>query len=110
MVRHMLNRTEYLLIKLAEEAVEVAQRADKALIFSLEQVQQNVEQNPEGLNNAERLLGEVYDLFGVLEMLFEEGIIARPTDQDWLIAVRAKRAKVEKYMAISRERGCLELA
>jgi len=95
-----LNRTEYLLVKLAEECAEVAQRATKALTFGLKEVQHD-----QPYDNSERLVHELADLAGVVRMLEEAGAIELAEEFDK--RRRAKPAWVEKYMAYSREVGCL---
>jgi len=94
-----MNRTEHLLIHVAEECVEVAQRATKAAKFGLKEVQSGQE-----LNNEERILLELNDLFGVIELLMGcpiEGCIDRKL-------IEAKHKKVEKYLEYSRECGTLQ--
>lgn len=103
----MLTRKEYLLQKLQEECMEVAQRASKAVVFGLEEVPalEVLPGNTARYNNAQMVMAEVNDLFGVLFMLWDEGILPGLDD----VAIKAKRAKVEKYMAYSRKLGILEL-
>lgn len=95
-----MNRREHLLTIVGEEAVEVAQRAAKALRFGLEEVQPG-----QDLTNLQRLMGEVYDLLGALEMLHED--VGRRMGID-LDAIAAKKAKVENFLAYSRELGTLQ--
>ena len=64
-----MTRTDHLLTIVAEEAVEVAQRATKALRFGLTEVQEGHD-----ANNADRLLRELNDLAAVVEI---RDIIAR---------------------------------
>jgi len=90
----MMTREQYLLTCLAEEAVEVAQRATKAARFGLDEVQPG-----QGLNNRRRLEGELEDLLGVMRMLN-----LNPNPQMF----RKKEERVEKYMAYSREQGQVE--
>lgn len=52
-----MNARQYILMKIAEEATEVAQRALKAQQFGLDQTEPGKTQN-----NAERLEGELLDL------------------------------------------------
>lgn len=95
-----MNRSEHLLTIVAEEAVEVAQRATKALRFGLDEVQPGQQ-----LSNLQRLMGEVYDLLGSLEMLHRAAGRHMGIDLD---AVEAKKAKVEKFLAYSLELGTLQ--
>jgi hypothetical protein len=95
-----LTRQEYLLICLGEECDEVGQRVTKALRFGLSEVQPG-----QPLNNGDRILEEVHDLLSVLAILQREGVLPSPPLFPDTIA--AKLAKIEKFMAISREQGIL---
>lgn len=90
----MMTKEQYLLTCLAEEAVEVAQRATKAARFGLDEVQPG-----QGLTNKVRLEQELEDLLGVMRMLN-----LNPNPQMF----RKKEERVEKYMAYSRELGMVE--
>ena len=92
-----MNRTEHLLSCLAEECCEVGQRVSKALRFGLGEVQKG-----QPLTNAERIAEECADLVAVYEILRAEGALSAPE-----IDIDAKRAKIERYMLISREQGAL---
>lgn len=97
-----MTRTEHLLIILAEECNEVAQRCSKALRFTLDEIQPG-----EGENNAERIEGELSDLFAVVEMLISADVL----DHDIIyskILMDRKREKVEKFLTYSEDRGTLE--
>jgi len=97
-----MNRAEYLMTVAAEEATEVGQRIAKALRFGLTEVQAG-----QALTNAERIIGEYRDLEAMLYWMAVEGLI--PLDYEGNRDSRtAKRAKVEKFMAISREQGVLD--
>ena len=93
-----MNRNEHLLMILAEECAEVAQRVSKALRFGLDEVQPGQE-----LTNEQRIWGEMNDLAGVGEMLIE----ARKSGGLCREAVEAKKAKVEKFLAYSEQCGTL---
>ena len=98
-----MNRHEHLATTATEECGEVAQRISKALRFGWSEVQPG-----QPLNNAERIVQEFHDLYAMLDWLQDEGLIAdhlilRPNTNQ----MAAKRAKVEKFMAISREQGVL---
>jgi NTP pyrophosphatase (non-canonical NTP hydrolase) len=97
-----VNRTEHLLACLAEECAEVSQRVSKALRFGLDEVQPG-----QGENNRDRISEELNDLFAVANILMEEGILL-PNASLSGIVIAAKRAKIEKFMAISREQGVLQ--
>lgn len=96
-----MNRTEHLLSCLAEECAEVSQRVSKALRFGLSEVQPG-----QPLTNAERISEELRDLWSVALMLMDAKVL---TDAAWPTndQATAKRAKIEKFMAISREQGVL---
>lgn len=94
-----MNRREHLLVILMEECNEVAHRASKALRFGLEEIQPGDEKT-----NAQRISDELNDLVGVAVMLRNEGTIdsVDPT------AIAFKTAKVEKFLAYSKECGTLD--
>lgn len=96
-----MNRVEHLLTILGEEGVEVSQRCSKALRFGLEEVQPG-----QDLDNSERIRGEYIDLLAIMEMLVEEGHIL-PVHYIDRPAIDAKKAKVEKFLAYSRQQGTL---
>jgi hypothetical protein len=96
-----VNYREHLLTIVAEEALEVAHRASKALRFGLLEIQPGQE-----LNNAARLVGEFHELIAALEMLHDEAHIRLALVERK--AVDAKKVKVEKFLAYSREQGTLQ--
>lgn len=95
-----MNRQENLLNHLTEECNEVGQRVSKALRFGLNEIQSG-----QLLDNAERILEELHDLISVALILQQEGVIGKviPT----VAQVEAKRAKIEKYLELSRSLGCV---
>lgn len=95
-----MNKTQYLLCKLAEEASEVAQIALKAQQFGLDEVYPKV-----GLRNSERLTQELNDLMASITMLVEAGYVYQPDD----IAIQKKYEKVEKYMEYSQRLGMVAI-
>jgi hypothetical protein len=98
-----VNRAEHLMTTAAEEACEVGQRITKALRFGMSEIQPG-----QPLTNAERIVAEFHDLFVMMEWLIAEGRL--PADTRLVPDVKtsqAKRAKVEKFMAIGREQGVL---
>lgn len=104
-----MTRQDHLLVRAMEECCELAQRLSKALIFGMEQVQQDAddkpEQNPDGLTNRERIYLEYYDLRAVLGMA---GIDAWDMSDKARDAEHAKALKVEKYLKLSETRGRLD--
>jgi NTP pyrophosphatase (non-canonical NTP hydrolase) len=95
-----VNRTEHLLECLSEECSEVGQRVSKALRFGLEEVQAD-----QPLRNMDRITEELMDVICVAHILAAEGIINFPFVER--LDIEAKRNKIEKFMAISREQGVL---
>lgn len=92
-----LNREQYLLTKLAEEASEIAQIALKTQQFGMNEI---CPQFPE--TNKQRIRKELNDLLGVIEMLnreYEFNFI--PDDNE----IAAKINKVNKYYNYSIECG-----
>jgi NTP pyrophosphatase (non-canonical NTP hydrolase) len=90
-----MNRLQYLLTKLAEEASEVAQIALKTQQFGLEEICPNLP-----YTNKERIYQELDDLNGVLEML------ALEFDFQYIVnrkAIMAKIGKVNKYYGYSKQ-------
>lgn len=98
-----MNATEHLLTCLAEEGAEIAQDCAKALRFGLSD--RNV-LNPTGPTNAERIVDELNNLMGVVNMLCNRG--ALPHDWQDAEKQRAKVSKVSKFMGYAREQGALQ--
>lgn len=94
-----MDRQEHLLVCLAEECVEVAHRASKALRFGLQEVEIN-----QNKTNAQRISQEFNDLLAIIEMLEDEGMLDRPTDTH---AIERKKAKVLAYMQYAKNCGTL---
>lgn len=95
-----MNRKEHILTTFVEECGEVAQRATKALRFSLSEVQPEQQ-----YSNAERIMHEYADLTGMMEKMIEEGIVQWPADFSDRVA--AKKTKFEKFLGRSAEHGTL---
>ncbi len=95
-----LNREQYLITKLAEEASEIAQIALKAQQFGMDEICPKL---PE--SNKQRIHKELNDLLGVVEMLNTEyNFDYRPND----IEIAAKINKVNKYYGYSIDCGQVE--
>ena len=94
-----MNRTEHLLTILSEECAEVAQRNSKAIRFTLEETQPG-----QPLTNAERIQYEFGDLIATYEILIEQGLLEWPSQT----AIFLKKAKIEKFLEYSQQRGTLE--
>ena len=97
----MMNNAQYLLAKLAEEAVEIAQMAIKCQHFGLTETQPG---NPE--SNVDRLKGELNDLLGVVSMLNRE-VDSFNFSPD-VAAIGMKVAKVNHFREYSRSLGLVE--
>jgi hypothetical protein len=100
-----MNRQEHLFTIVGEEGGEVAQRASKVVRFGLTEVQPGQEPGKEKDNRA-RLLGEVADLCGAIELALPG------TSMDELVAalrpdIDAKKVKIEKFLEYSKEVGTL---
>lgn len=109
-----MNRAELLLVRGMEECDEVSQRISKALNFGLDQIQQAAddkpEQNPEKLNNHERIVREFEDLVATLDM--SGLLLVRYVGSSVFVElnrarIEAKKAKVEKYLKLSKQEGRL---
>ena len=98
-----MDRTEHLLVCLAEECAELAQAVSKALRFGLD------DGHPErGTTNADDIARELHDLFGVIELLDESGALPQVRAMDSDAAINEKKLKVEKYLEYSKSRGTLK--
>jgi len=98
-----MNRQEMLLIILQEELAEVSKEVSKVLRFGKDEICSIPSINPDKLTNSQRVTLEVADLFGVLEMLRDEGVIEYPMLYD----IRNKKSKVEMYLKVSKELNIL---
>ncbi|WP_212113468.1 hypothetical protein [Burkholderia cenocepacia] len=97
-----MSLTQYLLVKIAEEAAEVAQIALKTAHFGL------VERHPERTEtNAERIYAELNDLNAMVLRLNDVAFGDFFYEPDH-IAMSQKMAKVEHYLAYSRSLGLVE--
>lgn len=98
-----MTEREYLLTCLAEECMEVAQRAMKAQRFGLDETQR---EHP--LDNAARIRLELADLFGTLELLEEREVMwIRADSAEFQANMNLKKVKLKKYMDYSRDLGTL---
>ncbi len=98
-----MKRSEYLLTVLAEEGSEVAHRVSKALRFGVDEIQPGQTDT-----NGERIRFEVYDVIASYLIAADEnnGLPHLHLDADIIGQITAtKRAKIERFMAISREQG-----
>jgi hypothetical protein len=94
-----MNRLQYLLSKLAEEASEVAQISLKTSQFGLEDVKPGQDSS-----NRMRMFDELNDLNGIIRMLnMEFGFGYAPE----LAAMEEKEAKVNRYYNYSYDSGLI---
>jgi NTP pyrophosphatase (non-canonical NTP hydrolase) len=104
-----MNEIQHLLACLAEECSEVQKEVCKSLRFGLDdQVTRdpNGPRGEEGPMNWEKIVMELNDLLGVVEMLIERG--AFPSSWRDGDAMMRKVQKVEAYMRYAREVGALK--
>jgi hypothetical protein len=92
-----MNADQYHLGKIAEEAVEVAQRALKAQQFGLGEVQPG-----QDFDNLERLMGEFHDLFTTFEN-FCDLVGANPIPDG--VKRHARLRKMKKFLQLSKDLG-----
>jgi len=99
-----MNVTEHLLVCLNEELLEVAKNVDKALRFGIDD--RNI-LDPEGPTNRERMILELNDIMGVVEMLVEKGVFP----EDWRDAElsKVKKVRVTRFMEYARQHGTLDV-
>lgn len=94
----MINKTEYLLLCLAEEFGECQKEIIKCIRFGLHNSPDNTKSNFERLNH------EWCDMLALVELLMKEDIcLAYNSD-----LVKSKKKRVEYYMNRSKEFGILE--
>ena len=98
-----MNKTEYLLTCLIEEAAEVQQAATKCLRFGMAD-QWPAENSP---LNKEKLIYELLDLITVIEMIDLKEDIYRPFSDISRQHIRIKKQKIITFMAYSQQRGTL---
>lgn len=97
-----MNKTEHLLACLAEECAEVTHACMKALRFGLGDAEPG-----QPHTNAEKIIQEIADLYAVVELLEETGILRPRNFNEINSLMTCKKAKVEKFMAYARELGAL---
>jgi NTP pyrophosphatase (non-canonical NTP hydrolase) len=95
-----MNRTEHLLVCLAEECAEVAKAVSKALRFGLDDGAPGSD-----ATNAQDIAGELNDLVAVAELLEECGAIPR---RHSIRDIEAKKAKVLSFLEYAERRGAVE--
>lgn len=99
-----MKRLQYLLTKLAEEAMEVGKISLKAQQFGLDEKREGQE-----FTNKERIHQELNDLNGIIRMLnIEFGFNYEPSDSDNLVEQGLKMDRVEKWHSYSKSLGHVE--
>ena len=94
---------EHLLVILAEECVETAQRVSKALRFGLYEIQPAQE-----LTNVERIVLEYSHMCAAMDMLMI-GLHASNADKKTVHALIAdKKLQIRKFLKYSKECGTLQ--
>lgn len=91
-----MNRQEYLLNLVSEEGGEISQAANKCARFTPHHAYYSE-------SNLARLQTEITDLITILYMLGEE-----LKYEFELLPCKAKQARVEKFMQVSRDMGTLQ--
>lgn len=98
-----MNRSEYLLTCLMEEAAEVQQACAKALRFGLED---NAPMSLE--SNADKIANEYVDMIAIIYMLVDEDVVEGFVDKEILKRIDVKKNKVKKWMKYSKQKGMLQ--
>lgn len=94
-----MNKVDYLLVCLMEEAAEVQQLCAKSLRFGLEDVRPDT-----ATRNVDELWKEINDMYAILDMLKEQHVdLARDE-----IKINTKKQKVQHYMQYSKQAGKLD--
>jgi len=101
-----MSTHEYLLQVLQEEASEIIKEASKINRFGLDSINP---QDRDKVPNKEKLENEIYDFFGVIELLMEENIIFSGSNKiknipDDNIKIDIKKTRVKSYMKTRKER------
>lgn len=98
----MMTLEQFYLIKIAEEATELAQAALKASQFGLFEMIEGTHETNEG-----RMTKEYNDLLGVMSMLRYKGYEYPVLMEDYGLQ-NEKMNKVEKYLTYSQSLGLVE--
>lgn len=98
-----MNEEQFLLTLMAEEAVEIAQRATKAIRFGLDEVQSG-----QDLTNRQRLMLEIFDFLTILELTEADlGLLTDEDKSNFGKHAYEKSIKINKYYEYSKELGCV---
>lgn len=90
---------DYLLTCVAEECSEICKEATKGIRFGLH------DQWEEKPTAHDALIAEYYDLVAVMEMLFENKILCKPSEEKIVNMIEHKKHRVRHFMKYSAERG-----
>jgi len=94
-----MNRLQYLLNKLSEEASEIVQISQKTAQFGLNEVYDDGKNN---LSNRERCHAEIDDLLGIISLLNDEFDFCYEPDRE---KIEQKKDKTNRYYKYSKELG-----
>lgn len=95
----MTPTTDYLLTCVAEECSEICKEATKGIRFGLH------DQWREKPTAHDALIAEYYDLVAVMEMLFENKILCKPSEEEIVSMIEHKKHRVRHFMKYSADRG-----
>lgn len=97
-----MNPIEHLLSCLGEEGSEISQDCSKSNRFGLDDI--NI-LKPYGPTNRQRLVNELNDLMGVIDLCVENGILPGK----WMdpLKIEQKKRKVLRYMEYAESKGAL---
>lgn len=96
-----MNRLELLLVILSEECAELAKECSKALRFGLDDFEPGTT-----VNNRDRIINEFNDLYAMIQMLVNDGILDNNLIGDSK-SIKKKISKVETYLNYSKNAGTL---
>ncbi len=104
-----MNETEYLIIRLSEECLEVAKECHKAVQYGIDDRPTKNPYGPmvtDGPTTREKIVAELNDVMGLVEMLIIRGII--PDNWSDPLKQMIKRDKVCDYMDYAERVGSLQ--
>lgn len=89
----MMDRDQWILSKIAEEAAEIAQRAMKAQQFGFDEIQAG-----QSKNNLERLMDEIWDLNATVSLTLGKEMY-RPTPEH----TKLRRKRMNQFLELSQK-------
>ena len=99
-----MTNNECLMVVAMEECAEIQQAISKSLRFGLN----NYHPNDPSITNGDQIVTECAQLWGVMTMLIEAGVLPYFSATSLSEIARAKKEKVAKYMELSQKLGCVE--